>query len=87
MSAYKTLLRNMAHGDSKSEGDVAKVKQQVMESGLEPGPVTLCRAKPQGPEWGGQVLGDIPCDIMGRAEAREGLGQIPSGPTQADITR
>lgn len=77
----------MAHGDSTSEGDAAKVKQPVTESGLDPRPVMLCKATPQGPEREGQAMGDIPGDIMGRGEAREGLGQTPSGPTQADITR
>ena len=31
-------------------------------------------------------MSGIPCDIMGCGEAGEGLGQIPPGPTQADIT-
>lgn len=31
-------------------------------------------------------MSDIPCDIPGCGEAGEGLGQIPPGPAQADIT-
>lgn len=45
-----------------------------MESGQEPRPVMLCRANSQKPEWRGQIMGDIPCDIMGKGGGRLEIG-------------
>lgn len=76
------MARNMAHGGSERAGDLAKVTQQVTESGLEPRPVMLCGARLTEARVKRPGQGDSPCGITG---AREGLGQVPSGPTQADL--